>query len=70
MCCFGKSILVNNPLNLVGSSENLAGQTFGVTLEDLNQKYLDGYVIDIDELCKNKIIACHQEMEINYVTEP
>lgn len=64
MCCFGKSVVVNNPLNLVGSSENLAGQTFGYSLEELNQMYLDGYIISLNELCKNKIIACHQEMEI------
>lgn len=66
ICCFGQSILVNNPLNLVGSSENLAGQHFGISLEELNNKYLNGYKIDLCKLMENDIIASHQEMKIDF----
>lgn len=64
MCCFNKSVLVNNPINLVGSSNNNAGKYYGWSLEDLNNKYLSGKVIDLDNILSNNIVACHQEMEI------
>jgi hypothetical protein len=61
-----ESVLVNNPLNLVGSSNNRAGEHFPHSLEELNQRYLDGQTISLDKLCQNKIVACHQEMEIEF----
>ena len=64
MACFGHSIIVNNPINLVGSSENWTCNQ--VSLEELEKKYLEGYTIDLDKLCKNEIIACHQGMKVEF----
>jgi len=67
MACFKQSVLVNNPLNLVGSSNNAAGVYYGHTLENLNEQYLSGKQIDLESLCQNEIVGCHQEMEIKFV---
>lgn len=66
MGCFEQSVLVNNPLNIVGSSNNNAGLYWGHTLEELNQKYLDGYQISLNSIMEKKIFAAHQEIEIEY----
>lgn len=68
MFCMPKSSVVNNPLNLVGSSENKAGIFYPHSLEELNQLFLNGKRIDLDSLCKNDIVGCHQEMEIKFET--
>ena len=47
MACLKNSVVVNTPLNLVGSSENMSGQVFGVSLEELNQKFLQVHTIVI-----------------------
>lgn len=67
MFCLHKSSVVNNPINLVGSSNNNAGKFYGYTLEELNKKYLDGWRIDLDKICTNNVVGCHQEMEIDFV---
>lgn len=61
-----ESCVVNNPLNIVGSSENKAGVYYNHSLESLNTSYLKGKIIDLDFLSNNKIVGCHQEMEIRY----
>jgi hypothetical protein len=66
MACFEQSVLVNNPLNLVGSSNNNAGKWYGHTLEELNQKYLDNQEIDLDSIMSQNIVGCHQEMPIQF----
>lgn len=66
MACLENSILVNNPLNIVGSSNNNAGWWYGHTLEKLNEKYLDNHQISLNSIMKRKIVAAHQEMEIEY----
>lgn len=58
------SSVVNNPLNLVGSSNNKAGIYYQHTLEELNDKFLNDHEINLSKLCDNNIIGCHQEMEI------
>jgi hypothetical protein len=67
MMCSQQSILVNNPINLVGSSNNDAGKWWGHTLEELNNAYLGDKIINLEPLCKNKVVGCHQEMEIELV---
>jgi hypothetical protein len=64
MFCLKQSCVVNNPLNLVGSSQNKAGVWHGRTLEELNEAYLNGQQINMMRLCANEIVGCHQEMEI------
>lgn len=67
MGCLRQSALVNNPINLVGSSQNKAGRWWGHSLEELNAAFLAGKEIDLDHLCKNEVRGCHQEMEIQLV---
>lgn len=64
MGCLKQSAVVNNPINLVGSSQNAAGAWWGHSLTELNDAYLGGKEIDLDDLCKNEVKGCHQEMEI------
>ena len=66
MCCFKQSVLVNNPLNIVGSSNNNAGLYWGHTVEELNKKYLDGYQISLNSIMERDVFAAHQEMEIEF----
>ena len=64
MFCLKQSCVVNNPLNLVGSSQNKAGVWHGKSLEELNNAYLNGQQISLQKLCHNEVVGCHQEMEI------
>jgi len=65
MACFNQSRLVNNPINIVQETySNRSGESFGFTVADLNEEYLNGYVIDIDDIDFSNIEGCHQEMEI------
>jgi hypothetical protein len=59
------SSVVNNPLNLVGSSNNRAGETYGRTLEELNGLYMSNKQIK-DTFSGHHIEGCHQEMEIEF----
>ena len=58
------SVLVNTPINIVGSSENESGKEFGISLEDLNDKYLQGKSINMEKIDFSNIIGCHQELEM------
>jgi hypothetical protein len=66
MCCFEQSVLVNNPINIVGSSNNNAGLYYGQTLEELNKKYLDNHQISLNSIMEENIVGCHQEMKIEF----
>ena len=63
------SCVVNTPLNLVGSSENMSGKHFGISLEDLNDKYLNGQSVDLESMDFSNIIGCHQELELKFKGE-
>lgn len=67
MFCLTQSCVINNPINLVGSSENNAGHWWGHTLKELNDEFLSGKTIDLESLCKNEIVGCHQEMKIKLI---
>ena len=43
MSCPIESVVVNSPINLVGSSQNSAGLKYGVPLEELNDMFLSGF---------------------------
>jgi hypothetical protein len=65
MGCFDTSSVVNTPINLCGAtSKNKAGERFGITLEDLNKDYLDGKVIDLENIDFSDIKGCHQELKM------
>jgi len=66
MSSFKESLVVNTPLNLVGSSENMSGQKFGVSLEELNKKYLEGHDPDLDNMDFSNIQGCHQEIQLKF----
>jgi len=66
MSSFQESMVVNIPLNLVGSSENMSGQKFGVSLEELNQKYLAGSDPDLDNMDFSNVQGCHQEIQLKF----
>ena len=67
MICFEDSIIVNNPVNKVQNyNNNVHGN---VTAEFLNEKFLDGYVIDFEDFKGVKNFACHQEIEINFIKD-
>ena len=67
MLCLTKSCVVNNPINLVGSSNNDAGHWWGHTLEELNTNFIKGKIINLASIYKNKIVGSHQEMEIELI---
>ncbi len=67
MGCFVDSRVVNTPLNLVGSSENMAGEFFGQSLKELNDMYLEGKRIDLSKMDFSNVIGCHQEIELKWL---
>jgi len=69
MACIEHSILVNNPLNLVGSSNNNAGKFYGHTLEELNNKFLNYYTIDLNSIMETNVIGCHQEIPMEFIKD-
>ena len=66
MACFFASCLVNTPVNIVGSSENMSGMVHGATLEELNKRYLNGEVPDLESMDFSGIKSSHQEIEIKF----
>ena len=64
MICYDKSIIVNNPCNKV---QIINGNIHGnVNISDLNEKFLDGLFISLDNIDGLENISCHQEIEIKY----
>lgn len=57
------SIAVNIPCNNI-SNYTLANNIFSYSLESLNDAFLNGKRICIDSISKNKIVGCHQEIEL------
>ena len=66
ICCLEISSVVNTPLNLVGSSQNRAGEHFGVSLEELNTIYIRGSRISLEDMDFSDIMGCHQELPIKF----
>ena len=63
--CFEDSIIVNNPINKVQNfNNNVHGN---ITAEYLNQKFLDDYIIDLENFKGIKNDSCHQEININLI---
>jgi len=66
MGCLNTSSVVNIPLNLAGSSQNRAGEQFGMSLEELNNKYVGGFRISLEDMDFSNIVSCHQELPITF----
>ena len=66
MSCLYDSSVVNTPLNLAGSSQNRAGEQFGISLEELNNIYVDGLRISLEDMDFSNIISCHQELPVTF----
>ncbi len=62
MICYDKSIIINNPCNIVQTNNpNIHGN---VEVNDLNSKFLAGYIINLDNFDGIENTSCHQEIEI------
>jgi len=65
MICFEESIIVNNPINKVQNfNNNIHGN---ITAHELNDKFLEDYIIDLEDFKGIKNISCHQEIDINLI---
>lgn len=62
MICYVNSIVVNNPCNIVQTNNpNFHGNE---DINDLNNNFLNGYIISLDNIDGLKNISCHQEIKI------
>ena len=67
MVCYNKSVIVNNPCNIVQTNNpNIHGN---VNADKLNNKFLEGCIISLDNFNGIENISCHQEIEINFENE-
>ncbi|MFT5666010.1 MAG: hypothetical protein ACI9DK_000187 [Vicingaceae bacterium] len=63
--CFPTSVIVNNPCNKVQvENDNLFGE---ISIEQLNQKWLEGFRIEFEEHKDLKNTSAHQELRFNFV---
>jgi hypothetical protein len=62
MSSFTHSISFNIPCNNM-SSVTQSGKDFAYSTEDLNRKYLNNEVIDLEKIMDEKIIGAHQECQ-------
>lgn len=63
MVSYKQSKLVNSPSNIVNDTHpNRKGEQHGITVEELNNKYLNGETILLDKIDFSNIIGCHQEL--------
>lgn len=65
MICFEESIIVNNPINKVQNFNNNVHGT--IDSEYINEKFLNDYIIDLENFKGIKNLSCHQETEINFI---
>lgn len=67
MAAFKHSVMVNSPSNIVNDTHpNRKGEQFGISAEELNKKYLEGEIIDLESLDFSNIQGCHQELALTY----
>jgi len=64
MICYNKSIIVNNPCNIVQINNlNVYGN---ITANELNDKFLEGYIINLNNFDGIENISCHQEIKMRF----
>ena len=67
MFAYKQSVLVGVPNNIVNTTHpNRKGEMFGISVEDLNEKYLKGEIIDYDKLNFLNINSAHCEIEYKF----
>ena len=66
MACFDESVVVNSPVNIVGSSANSAGKKYGMELEEVIDLFLSGHAIDLDSMDFSDVRGCHQEIQYQF----
>lgn len=65
MAAYKTSVLVNTPVNIVQSVfENRKAELFSYSVKDLNQLFLTGKRISLEEMDFTNIVGCHQELEL------
>jgi len=65
MICYDRAIIVNNPINMVQAvSRNRHGN---ITAKFLNDKFLAGRMIKLDNFIGLDNRSCHQETQIDFV---
>lgn len=63
--CYEKSIIINNPCNKVQSeNDNISGN---LSIEELNQSYLNGFRINFKSVEGIENISAHQEVEVELI---
>lgn len=68
--CFPESVLVNSCNNMVADAPYLKnGIVHPFTIEDLNEKWLEGYKIDINCIDKIKIDNVQMELPFEFIKE-
>jgi len=56
---------VSNPVNNVNTFSPLfSGEKFSYPVEKLNDKYLEGYVVDLEAINFSNIKSTHQELKL------
>jgi hypothetical protein len=64
MASYKNNKLVNSPINRVQETfQNLSGMKYGYSVEDLNEMYLDGLILNLEKMNFNEITGCHQEIQ-------
>lgn len=66
MSSFTKSVAVNIPCNNM-STVTRAGESFSYSLEWLNDEFLSGKRISLEDIMSNIFLGCHQEVELKLV---
>lgn len=67
MAAFVHSKLVNTPANIVQNVfANRKGEQHGMSVEELNKKYLADEIIDYNAIDFSNIVGCHQELKFEF----
>lgn len=66
--CPINSVLVNVPANQVTDGQQVKnGINHPYTINELSQKFIDGFKIDLDAIAKNKIVSVQQEIPFEFI---
>jgi hypothetical protein len=63
---YSNSVAVNIPANSI-SGVTRAGEVHGYSTKVLNDEYLAGKRIDLNAICGEAIVGCHQEIELKLI---
>lgn len=65
LVAYKHSKLVSNPVNNVNTFSPLfSGEKFSYPVEKLNDKYLEGYIVDLEAIDFSNIKSTHQELKL------